>query len=140
MTSRPSKRLSIRSIRIRSVPGSDSKSMHVKTRIINGEKSVEIKALIDSGAQGNFMDEEFAKKHRIPIVRLKKEIRDWWLPLLSNNLGLSLGHQIYNRSIFVKGISMAISLIFHCDFSIVCLSISLGYFKCMPGDFIGIFQ
>jgi hypothetical protein len=65
---------------------------------------------------------------------------DWWLPLLSNNLGLSLGHQIYNRSIFVKGISMAISLIFHCDFSIVCLSISLGYFKCMPGDFIGIFQ
>jgi hypothetical protein len=34
---------------------------------------------------------------------------DWWLPLLSNNLGLSLGHQIYNRSIFVKGISMAIS-------------------------------
>ncbi|KIJ93717.1 hypothetical protein K443DRAFT_55507, partial [Laccaria amethystina LaAM-08-1] len=74
-TSRPSKRLSIRSIRIRSVPGSDSKSMHVKTRIINGEKSVEIKALIDSGAQGNFMDEEFAKKHRIPIVRLKKEIR-----------------------------------------------------------------
>ncbi|KIJ99693.1 hypothetical protein K443DRAFT_28125, partial [Laccaria amethystina LaAM-08-1] len=74
-TSRPSKRLSIRSIRIRSVPGSDSKSMHVKTRIINGEKSVEIKALIDSGAQGNFMDEEFAKKHRIPIVRLKKEIK-----------------------------------------------------------------
>jgi hypothetical protein len=65
---------------------------------------------------------------------------DWWLPLLSNNLGLSLGHQIYNRSIFVKGISMAISLKFHCDFSIVCLSISLGYFKCMPGDFIGIFQ
>ncbi|KIK05714.1 hypothetical protein K443DRAFT_3714 [Laccaria amethystina LaAM-08-1] len=57
------------------VPGSDSKSMHVKTRIINGEKSVEMKALIDSGAQGNFMDEEFAKKHRIPIVRLKKEIR-----------------------------------------------------------------
>jgi hypothetical protein len=65
---------------------------------------------------------------------------DWWLPLLSNNLGLSLGHQIYNRSIFVKGISMAISLIFHCDFSIVCLSISLGYFNCMPGDFIVIFQ
>jgi hypothetical protein len=65
---------------------------------------------------------------------------DWWLPLLSNNLGLSLGHQIYNTSIFVKGISMVISLIFHCDFSIVCLSISLGYFKCMPGDIIVIFQ
>jgi hypothetical protein len=73
--SRPTKCLSIRSIRIQSVPGSDSKSMHVKTRIINGEKSVEIKALINSGAQGNFMDEEFAKKHRILIVRLKKEIR-----------------------------------------------------------------
>jgi hypothetical protein len=73
--SRPSKRLSIRSIRIQSVPGSDSKSMHVKTRIINGEKSVEIKALIDSGTQGNFMDEEFAKKHRILNIRLKKEIR-----------------------------------------------------------------
>jgi hypothetical protein len=49
--------------------------MHVKTRIINGEKSIEIKALIDSGAQGNFTDEQFGKEHQIPIVRLKKEIR-----------------------------------------------------------------
>jgi predicted aspartyl protease len=49
--------------------------MHIKTRIINGEKSVEIKALIDSGAQGNFMDEQFAKKTSDPDCKTQKEIR-----------------------------------------------------------------
>jgi hypothetical protein len=29
---------------------------------------------------------------------------------------------------------------FHWDISMICLGISLGYFNCMPGDFIGIFQ
>jgi hypothetical protein len=97
-------------------------------------------------AQDNAMHQETTQSTRLGMERgyslspMYSLILDWWLPLLSNNLGFSLGHQIYNRSIFVKGISMAISLIFHCDFSIVCLTISLGYFNCMPGYFIGIFQ
>jgi hypothetical protein len=51
---------------------------------------------------------------------------DWWLPLLSNTLGLSLEHQIYNRSIFVKGIHWPITVQFcqsmrqnHSTFSLI---------------------
>ena len=55
--SRPSKGLFIKALRIRSVPNNDLKSMQVNTEIIHGKKIVETKALIDSGAQGIFMDE-----------------------------------------------------------------------------------
>ena len=48
--------------------------MHVDTKIINGKKSAATKALIDSGAQGVFMGERFAKKHGLPLVKLSKEI------------------------------------------------------------------
>ena len=48
--------------------------MHVDTKIINGKKSATTKALIDSGAQGVFMDERFVKKHGLPLVKLSKEI------------------------------------------------------------------
>ena len=60
---RPSKGLSTKALRIRSVPDKDSKSMNVDTKIIDEKKIVETKALIDCGAQGTFMDERFAKKH-----------------------------------------------------------------------------
>ena len=71
---RPSKRLSIKALRIQSVPDKDSKSMNVNTKIIDEKKIVETKALIDCGAQGTFMDEQFAKKHQLPLLWLKKEI------------------------------------------------------------------
>ena len=74
-TSRPSKGPSIKSLRIRSVSDNDSKSIRIDTKIIDGKKIVETKALIDSGAQGIFMDERFAKKHRLPLLRLDKEIQ-----------------------------------------------------------------
>jgi len=74
MTTRPSRRLSIRALRIRSVPDKDSKSMNVDTKIIDEKKTAEMKALIDCGTQGTFMDEQFAKKHRLPLLWLKKEI------------------------------------------------------------------
>jgi len=48
--------------------------MTVDTRILDGKKIVETKALIDCGAQGAFIDERFAKEHRLPLLRLKKEI------------------------------------------------------------------
>jgi len=48
--------------------------MNVDTKIIDGKEIVETKALIDCGAQGTFMDERFAKKHRLPLLWLKKEI------------------------------------------------------------------
>jgi Aspartyl protease len=75
-TSRPSARLPIRAIRIRSVPNTDTdlKSIRVDTKILDGKKIVETRALIDSGAQGTFMDERFAKKHGFPLVKLEKEI------------------------------------------------------------------
>ena len=73
--SRPSKGLSIKALRIRSVPDNDLKSMCINTKIIDGKKIVETKALIDSGAQGIFMDEQFAKKHQLPLLRLNKEIQ-----------------------------------------------------------------
>ena len=56
-TSRPSKGLSIKALRIQSVPDNNLKSMRVNTEIIDGKKIVETKALIDSGTQGIFMDE-----------------------------------------------------------------------------------
>ena len=49
--------------------------MHVNTEIIDGKKIVETKALINSGTQGIFMDEQFAKKHQLPLLRLNKEIQ-----------------------------------------------------------------
>ena len=73
--SRPSKGLSIKALRIWSVPDNNLKSMHVNIKIIDGKKIIETKALIDSGAQGIFMDKWFAKKHQLLLLRLNKEIQ-----------------------------------------------------------------
>lgn len=48
--------------------------MHIDTTIIDENKSVGIKVSIDGGAQGIFMNEKFAKKHQLPLLRLEKEI------------------------------------------------------------------
>jgi len=48
--------------------------MNINTQIIDGKKIIETKVLIDCGTQGAFMDEPFAKKHRLLLVKLKKEI------------------------------------------------------------------
>jgi len=37
--------------------------MIINARILDGKKIIETKALIDSGAQGAFIDERFAKEH-----------------------------------------------------------------------------
>jgi len=71
---RPSKRLSIKAFTIWSVPNDNSKSINVNTQIIDGKKIIETKVLIDCGAQGAFMDKWFMKKHRLPLIKLKKEI------------------------------------------------------------------
>jgi len=63
MMSRPSKELFIKALTIRSIPNNNSKSMNINTEIIDGKKFVKTKMLIDCGAQGAFMDEQFAKKH-----------------------------------------------------------------------------
>jgi len=55
--SRPSKGFSIKALTIRSVSDTDLKSMNIDTKIIDKEKIIETKALIDCGAQGVFMDE-----------------------------------------------------------------------------------
>ena len=75
MTSRPSKGLSINALRIQSVPDNDLKLMRINTKIIDGKKIVETKALIDSGAQGIFMVEWFTKKHQLLLLRPNKEIQ-----------------------------------------------------------------
>jgi len=74
MMTRPLKGLSIKALRIQSVPDKDSKSMNVDTKIIDEKKIVKMKVLIDCGAQGTFMDERFAKKHQLPLLWLKSEI------------------------------------------------------------------
>jgi len=48
--------------------------MTVDTRILDGNKIIETKALIDCGAQRVFIDERFAKEHQLLLLRLKKEI------------------------------------------------------------------
>jgi len=48
--------------------------MNVDTKIIDGKKIIKTKALIDCGAQGAFIDEQFAKKHQLLLIRLRKEI------------------------------------------------------------------
>ena len=57
MTTRPLKGFSIKAFKIRSVPDEDLRSMTVNTRILDGNKIIETKALIDCGAQGAFIDE-----------------------------------------------------------------------------------
>ena len=74
MTSRSSKGLLINALTIRSVWHPDLRSMRVDTKIINEKKSAATKALIDSGAQGVYMDKRFAKKHGLPLIKLSKEI------------------------------------------------------------------
>ena len=75
MMSRTSIELSVKALRIQSVPDNNLKLMHVNTKIIDGKKIVETKALIDSGTRGIFMDEGFAKKHQLLLLRLNKEIQ-----------------------------------------------------------------
>ena len=72
-TSISSKPIFIRPIKVRSIEENE-RSMRVDAKIIDGNKIVATKALIDSGAQGNFINDEFTKKHRLPLLKLKKEI------------------------------------------------------------------
>jgi len=44
--------------------------MHLPIRISCDGKIVETKALIDSGAGGTFMDQNFAQKHQLPLEKL----------------------------------------------------------------------
>jgi len=71
---RPAKGFSIKALKIQSVPDKNSRSIIVNTIILDGNKIVKTKALIDCGTQGAFIDEWFAKEHRLPLLRLKKEI------------------------------------------------------------------
>jgi len=48
--------------------------MHLPIRISCDGKIVETKALIDSGAGGTFMDQNFARKHRLPLERLEEPL------------------------------------------------------------------
>ena len=47
----------------------------INNELIDGKKIIKTKALIDSGTQGIFMDERFAEKHQLPLLRLNKEIQ-----------------------------------------------------------------
>jgi len=48
--------------------------MHIPIRILSNGKTIETKALIDSGAGGTFMDQNFARKHQFPIKRLEQPL------------------------------------------------------------------
>jgi len=48
--------------------------MHLPIRILCDGKIVETKALIDSGAGGTFMDQNFARKHRLPLEKLEEPL------------------------------------------------------------------
>ena len=58
--------------------------MHIDTTNIDENKSVEMKVSID--AQGIFMNEIFAKKHQIPLLRLEKEVP---VPNVDNTLNIN---------------------------------------------------
>ncbi|TPG34117.1 retroviral-like aspartic protease, partial [Roseomonas nepalensis] len=49
--------------------------MHVPIQITSRGKSVETRALIDCGAGGKFIDQEFVRQHHLPTRRLFKPIR-----------------------------------------------------------------
>ena len=49
-------------------------SMRIPISAKVGERTVETKALIDCGAQGCFLDQDFVKKHQIPTFPLSKPI------------------------------------------------------------------
>jgi len=61
-------------LQIRTVSDKDPRSIHIKAHIVDGKKIIAARALIDSGAQGTFMNQQFAEKHQFPLLRLKKEI------------------------------------------------------------------
>jgi len=48
--------------------------MHLPIRISHDGKIIETKALIDSGAGGTFMDQNFARKHRLPLEKLEEPL------------------------------------------------------------------
>jgi len=51
-----------------------NETMHIPIQISCDGKTVETKALIDSGARGTFMDQNFAQKHRFPIKKLEQPL------------------------------------------------------------------
>ena len=61
MTSRSSKTRTIQALKIRMVSDKDPRSIHVKTHIVDGKKIVTTKALIDSGTQGIFMNQQLQR-------------------------------------------------------------------------------
>ena len=51
-----------------------NKTMHLPIQISRDGKIVETKALIDSGAGGTFMDQNFARKHQLPLEKLEEPL------------------------------------------------------------------
>jgi len=56
------------------VSDEDLRSIHIKACIVDGKKIVAARALIDSGAQRIFINQQFAEKHQFPLLKLEKKI------------------------------------------------------------------
>jgi hypothetical protein len=91
-----------------SLKSSNLPSFEIKVRIIQGNKSVVAKALIDSGAEGNLINVDFARKHRLKETRLPRDIQVVNVDNTENTIDTDLGalviingakgtHKEYNR-------------------------------------------
>jgi Aspartyl protease len=63
--------------------------MHLPVFVKAGEKEVELKALIDSGAAGTFIDHQFVLRHGLEKLPLKRRILVKNVDGTLNKMGLS---------------------------------------------------
>jgi Retroviral aspartyl protease len=58
------------------VPGSNDNSFHINANIVTPEKNelIETQPLVDSGAGGTFMDQNYARKHGFNLMKLEYPI------------------------------------------------------------------
>ena len=98
-----------------SLKSSNLPSFEIKVRIIQGNKTVVAKALIDSGAEGNLINVNFVRKHRLKETRLPRDIQVVNVDDTENTIDTDLGalviingtkgtHKEYNR-FYVANIS-----------------------------------
>ena len=98
----------------------DRNSMRVPILVKGKKEIVETKALIDSGAGGTFISQEFIQKHKIPTTKIKNPIRVYNVDGTRNKEGMitervilqvEIGGQKRNILFLVSGLGKEIFIL-----------------------------
>ena len=92
----------------------DLNSLYLSTILHNKkDEAIETKTLIDSGARGIFMDQNFAWKHNFRQMELKQPIKPWNIDGTKNKQGaicfytdldIKIGDQMFHKIFYITGL------------------------------------